>query len=144
MRRAIVISLAVALDLALGDPPNRFHPVVVMGNWLSSGRRLAPRSHRFWFGTGWIVLGVTLFVLPVWRPEHSLRKQTKDVLKVRSKRHRSAWQLVLHVALLKPMFAYRNLRRSVASVATAPPGKLASGEPRHQPIDAAGGRRGSD
>jgi adenosylcobinamide-phosphate synthase len=119
MRRAIVISLAVALDLALGDPPNRFHPVVVMGNWLSSGRRLAPRSHRFWFGTGWIVLGVTLFVLPVWRPEHSLRKQTKDVLKVRSKRHRSAWQLVLHVALLKPMFAYRNLRRSVASVATA-------------------------
>jgi adenosylcobinamide-phosphate synthase len=119
MRRAIVISLAVALDLALGDPPNRFHPVVVMGNWLSSGRRLAPQSHRFWFGAGWIVLGITVFALPFWRVENTSRKQPRGVSKARTKFYRSARQLVLHAVLLKPMFAYRNLRRSVASVATA-------------------------
>jgi adenosylcobinamide-phosphate synthase len=36
-----VLLLAVALDLALGDPPNRFHPVSWMGTLIAAGRRTA-------------------------------------------------------------------------------------------------------
>jgi adenosylcobinamide-phosphate synthase len=35
----LVVLLAVVLDLALGDPPNRVHPVVGMGRVLAAGRR---------------------------------------------------------------------------------------------------------
>ena len=36
---AVVVVLAVALDLALGDPPSRVHPVAWMGRVLGAGRR---------------------------------------------------------------------------------------------------------
>ena len=36
-----VLFLAVALDLLLGDPPNRFHPVAWIGWLIALGRRLA-------------------------------------------------------------------------------------------------------
>ena len=38
-----VLLLAVALDLALGDPPNRWHPVACIGALIAGGRRLAER-----------------------------------------------------------------------------------------------------
>ena len=38
-----VLLLAVALDLALGDPPNRWHPVAWIGSLIAGGRRLAER-----------------------------------------------------------------------------------------------------
>src|SRR5262245_11690822 len=38
-----VLLLAVALDLAVGDPPNRFHPVAWMGRLIATGRRAAER-----------------------------------------------------------------------------------------------------
>ncbi len=38
-----VLLLAVVLDLALGDPPNRFHPVSWMGGLIAAGRRGADR-----------------------------------------------------------------------------------------------------
>ena len=34
-----VLLLAVAIDLALGDPPNRFHPVAWIGALIAAGRR---------------------------------------------------------------------------------------------------------
>lgn len=47
MRTAAVLLLAIALDLALGDPPNRWHPVAWMGAALERGRRaLAVGSPR--------------------------------------------------------------------------------------------------
>jgi adenosylcobinamide-phosphate synthase len=39
-----VLALAVALDLVVGDPPNRWHPVAWIGRLVALGRRLAPRS----------------------------------------------------------------------------------------------------
>lgn len=36
-----VLLLAVVLDLALGDPPNRFHPVSWIGTLIAAGRRAA-------------------------------------------------------------------------------------------------------
>ena len=39
-----VLALAVALDLVVGDPPNRWHPVAWIGRLVALGRRLAPRA----------------------------------------------------------------------------------------------------
>ncbi len=64
MSKIPIILLALLFDLTLGEPPNRFHPVVAMGKWLTKGRHLAPKRHRFWFGLGWIVTGLALFSLP--------------------------------------------------------------------------------
>ena len=64
--RGLVIIIALALDLLVGDPPNQLHPVVLMGRWLSWGRRLAPVRSRFWFGLGWTLAGLALFAGPWW------------------------------------------------------------------------------
>jgi adenosylcobinamide-phosphate synthase len=37
---------AVAIDLALGEPPNALHPVVWIGNTIGAGVRIAPKTGR--------------------------------------------------------------------------------------------------
>src|SRR5207244_6111680 len=37
---SIALLLALAVDLTLGDPPNRYHPVAWIGRLLAAGRRL--------------------------------------------------------------------------------------------------------
>lgn len=106
MTRAFIILLSLSLDLVFGDPPNRFHPLLLMGKWVNWGRVRAPVHRRFWFGVGWIVTGLGLFALP-WR-----------ILADDRKAKLSFFFLLLPVAL-KPVFAYRNLRRAVQSVAEA-------------------------
>jgi len=65
------LGLAVALDLLLADPPNRFHPVAWMGHLIAAFDRIAPRSSRagvfllggvlglggaaFAYGVGWLI-----------------------------------------------------------------------------------------
>jgi adenosylcobinamide-phosphate synthase len=46
MRRTGVLCLALLLDLLLGDPPNRFHPVAGMGAAIAAAQRHAPRQGR--------------------------------------------------------------------------------------------------
>jgi adenosylcobinamide-phosphate synthase len=104
MRRIITLLLAVLLDLLFGDPPNKFHPVALMGAWLTGGRRLAPRQQRFWFGAGWITAGLALFALP-WQPLERAKSSPIDYL--------------VSALLLKSVFAYRNLRQNVAEVGQA-------------------------
>jgi adenosylcobinamide-phosphate synthase len=41
-----VLCLAVALDLLLGDPPSRYHPVAWIGRLIALGRRLSARVPR--------------------------------------------------------------------------------------------------
>ncbi len=58
-----ILVTAYAMDVAGGDPPNRLHPVAWMGNWISLGRRLAPKrgnAAQFLFGYGWVLLSVVL------------------------------------------------------------------------------------
>ena len=53
--------LAVALDLALGDPPNRAHPVAWIGSGLIAARRRLPKRGRlvpFLAGAGLMVVAV--------------------------------------------------------------------------------------
>jgi adenosylcobinamide-phosphate synthase len=66
--------LAVALDLALGDPPNRYHPVAWMGSLiacLTRGRQedfpsLRDFGSQFTIGAAVTVCGALLFSLPLW------------------------------------------------------------------------------
>jgi adenosylcobinamide-phosphate synthase len=115
MARGLVILLALTIDLTFGDPPNRFHPLLLMGRWLNWGRRLAPPNHRFWFGAGWTLAGTLLFALP-WRFLNNERQRPKGE---ELKKPPPSYSLLLIPLLLKPIFAYRNLRRAVASVAEA-------------------------
>ncbi|MBE7472864.1 MAG: cobalamin biosynthesis protein CobD [Anaerolineae bacterium] len=113
MTRALIILLALLIDLTFGDPPNRFHPLLLMGKWLNGGRRLAPSHHRFWFGAIWTLAGALLFALPFWKGEGgTLRVKGED-----KKFHPLSF--ILHPFFLKPIFAYRNLRRAVLSVGAA-------------------------
>ena len=110
--------LALALDFSLGDPPNRFHPLLLMGRWLSWGRKLAPNKHRFWFGTGWILTGATLFALPFWQLEnhHRKSKSKHNDKKPKNSLRPTPYEVLLTPFLLKPVFAYRNLRRAVLEI----------------------------
>ena len=50
----VALYLALLLDLALGDPPNRYHPVAWMGSLIMAMRRLAEReSRRPWSKLAW-------------------------------------------------------------------------------------------
>lgn len=115
MQKAFIILLALGLDLIFGDPPNRFHPVVQMGNFLNVGRRRAPQRHRFWFGAGWTLAGAALFSIP-WRfgacnarrTQHTTRKVSGIVLTT-----------ITIATSLKLVLSYRNLRRAVSEVGAA-------------------------
>ena len=60
--RAQEMLVALAVDAALGEPPNALHPVVAMGRWLKLGERLAPDGPggRLVWGAGWTLSGLTL------------------------------------------------------------------------------------
>ncbi len=116
MHKSLTILSALLIDLFLGDPPNRFHPVVLMGNWLSKGRHIAPAQHRFWFGVGWITAGIALFTCP-WL---LLKKITHRYSIAHAPRPTPHVSHILTAALaLKPIFAYRGLRKSVLAVGHA-------------------------
>jgi adenosylcobinamide-phosphate synthase len=104
MLKAFTILFALVVDLAWGDPPNLFHPVVLMGHWLKRGRKLSPARYRYLFGMAWILSGLALFALP-W-----LKFNVRSL---------SLSALFLQALCLKPVFAYRNLRRRVVEVAEA-------------------------
>ncbi len=110
MYRALVILLALGLDLLFGDPPNRFHPVVLMGNWLTAGRRNAPPQYRFWFGAAWIMAGITLFTLP----GQLLRSAPFTTFG-----NSSPSAILVSALLLKFTLAYRNLRQAVKEIPEA-------------------------
>jgi adenosylcobinamide-phosphate synthase len=55
------MALAIALDLALGDPPNRFHPVAWIGSGLMAARSRLPTRGRLvplLCGAGLMALGI--------------------------------------------------------------------------------------
>ena len=139
----LLLLLALALDTAFGDPPNRFHPLILMGRWLSFGKKLVgdnklPTRNQFWFGTLWTLAGIGLFALPFQifkkqqAPPTPPGKTQKTFflpscattscsarLDPSSLRLHSGQALILHPLLLKPVLAYRGLRQAVQAVAQA-------------------------
>ena len=101
-----VLALAVALDLALGEPPSRLHPTVWMGGTIAFTERLAPRD-------GWrgLAAGSTMVVLVVgfWTAAAYFAVRGLQDL------HDAAYLLV-GAALLKSTFSVRMLHQAAARV----------------------------
>ena len=118
--------VALGLDLAFGEPPARWHPVVAMGRYLGAiGRRVsradgAPARPGTEFGggaLGWCVgavcaMAVAFALSLIIAPWHPL-----------------AQMLVLGL-LLKPLLAWRMLRDEVRAVEQALGESLAAGRAR--------------
>lgn len=100
-----LIGLAVAflIDLLFGDPPNRFHPVVAMGNVIRYAQKkfnTGSKNKRFLSGLGTVVIGGVLFSLP-WLVLVPLINRLP------------VWAAGLVVGcFLKPVFSFRNLIRA--------------------------------
>lgn len=65
--RVITLLGALVLDLALGEPPNAFHPVAWMGRFIGWGWRHRPlrgKARQFILGGALVTAGVALFSLP--------------------------------------------------------------------------------
>ena len=54
----LVMFLALLLDLAIGEPPNRFHPTVWIGKTIAGLEKLSPKT-----STGQLLYGVLMVVL---------------------------------------------------------------------------------
>ncbi len=74
-RRSQALIFALAIDIVLGDPPNAWHPVALMGRWMHLGERLAPQDapRRLVWGGIWLAGGAALTGLVASRaPQHPL------------------------------------------------------------------------
>lgn len=63
----VVLLLAVAIDILLGDPPNRFHPVAAMGKyvrWMADHAPVRGKAGPLLFGFVLTLAGGALFSLP--------------------------------------------------------------------------------
>lgn len=96
--RALLVALAA--DALLGDPPNAWHPVVLLGSWMRLGERLAPRSAgaRLGWGALWVTGGVLLAGGIARLPPR---------------------QVLIQGMLASTLLAYRSLDRAVGAVQAA-------------------------
>lgn len=62
VRRNRALLIALLADALLGDPPNRWHPVVLLGGWMRLGERQAPQGDaaRLGWGAAWLAGGIAL------------------------------------------------------------------------------------
>lgn len=106
----IALITAFLLDFFLGDPPNRFHPVVAMGQvirFLTRKWNTGSDSRRFWLGAVLTVAGALVFSLP-WVAFIYATTSFPD------------WATgILTGILLKPTFAYRGLLKAGDEVCAA-------------------------
>lgn len=110
----IILSGAVLLDILLGDPPNRFHPVAWMGSWIAALWRHRPSSSTllFLFGILIIAAGTLAFIAPIllwYRIVHLLPLPV---------------ELLLSIIILKPVFSLHKLLKVAGEIA----GKLKKGD----------------
>ncbi len=104
-----VMALALALDLLVGEPPERWHPVAWMGRLVAWWERKAPREgavRQLAYG----LVAEVACVGAAWLPSRLL----ETVLSCRS-----AVALLARAIVLKPTFAVRALFDHVGQVETA-------------------------
>lgn len=99
---AWLLPLAVAWDLALGEPPTPVHPVVWIGNAARTLERRAPAADE----TRQLAYGAVLAVLP------PVVYGATTAWCWRRLRQRPILALIIGVPLLKSTFAIRELRRA--------------------------------
>lgn len=94
-----VVALAVLIDLVMGEPPNRWHPVVWMGKLVERLERRSPESgagRQLIYGGIAEILALALAALPVW-----LLERISGLVPLP--------RVLISALLLKPTFAIRAL-----------------------------------
>ena len=125
---AVALLIAFAIDHFFGEPPARLHPVVWMGSVLSwAAAHLIPEPAKdenvsdypsFLAGSSvWIALVALILIVT-----YSLQRAVLQLPAV--------WAALLLGLLLKPLFAWRMLRREVQAVETALQHSLEAGRAR--------------
>jgi adenosylcobinamide-phosphate synthase len=105
----MMLVLAAAIDLALGDPPDAFHPVAWMGRVIALLERVGLRLNatgQLAYGIGMTLFTMALFVAPVF----FLLDYLHDF-------NRIAYIIVAAV-LLKMTFSIKGLRRAAIRIKT--------------------------
>ena len=105
----LVLLLALLLDLALGEPPNRLHPTVWIGNTVALAERIAPGASagttlQLAFGAGMALLIPAAWGAAAWAVSFGLLQL-----------HPLAYVIVV-AALLKTTFSVRMLHRVAAGI----------------------------
>ena len=105
----LTLLLALLLDLALGEPPNRLHPTVWIGNTVALAERVAPgpqtaAAPQLAFGAGMALLIPAAWGASAWALSFGLLQL-----------HPLAY-LLLVAALLKTTFSVRMLHRVAAGI----------------------------
>ena len=95
----VLLLLAVLLDLAVGELPNRLHPTVWIGKTVSWSETLAPRGQRSQLVYG---VGMALLIPVFWGGLAFLAEEGLQQL------HRVSY-ILAGAALLKPTFSVRML-----------------------------------
>jgi adenosylcobinamide-phosphate synthase len=108
--KKLVLPIALGIDILIGDPPNRYHPVAWMGSLISWLRRYSPKNgerEKFLFGTILTLGGASLVV--------AIGSFLTWVLE------RLPFPLgsILEAALLKATFSLRGLDRAAGEVQVA-------------------------
>ncbi len=106
----LIVSLAVMLDLAFGEPPSRLHPVVWIGNLLkflrAKWRSNSPRG-QFLEGAGCWILGAVLVMAVAGLLSSAVQKLPIWL---------EWFEVPLSAVLLKPLFSIRSLFVAVRAV----------------------------
>ncbi len=107
MEGIIILLLALAIDLSIGEFPRPLHPVVWMGKLTSLGLRISPRRKNWAqlvYGVAVVVLVLAIFVLPAY-----------FLLSYLHGLNTIAYILVA-AFLLKSTFSIKELRRSALKI----------------------------
>lgn len=102
MEIILVLFLAIAFDLALGEPPRAIHPVVWMGkvtSFLEKGGTGHASRIQFIYGLGMILITLALFTVPAY----FILLYLKGLSLVT--------YMIAGAVLLKPTFSLKELRR---------------------------------
>lgn len=103
-----VLAGALALDLAFGDPPNRWHPVAWLGAFIAAGRRRLAQGSPFWLLLSGGAVTVSAAVLAA----------LAGIAVVRVAAPLGIAGVVLEAAALSCCLSVRGLWRAAAEIAT--------------------------
>jgi len=104
---ANILLLAILIDLFIGDPSNRWHPVAWMGSLIMRGRKNAPQSGKFIYG-GFVSVGGALCV-------YSITLLLTHLLNLLP----APLNTAIQAYILKTTFSIRGLEQAALEVETA-------------------------
>lgn len=107
MEIIFILLIALALDLALGEPPNAWHPIAWLGKLIYLEMKLAPETgkvRQLAYGVSMVLVTLSLIVLPIYFFLAYL-KEINPVI-----------YIAVAGVLLKCSFSLRGLRQAVHTV----------------------------